>query len=41
MLASSLINPKTNWHPRRDVQQIVAGVFDRVRAHEKELQPLV
>jgi CDP-paratose 2-epimerase len=32
---------RTNWRPKRGVAQIVADVFAWVRAHEKDLQPLV
>jgi CDP-paratose 2-epimerase len=32
---------RTAWRPRRDVKQTVADIFNWVRAHEKELQPLV
>jgi CDP-paratose 2-epimerase len=32
---------RTAWRPKRDVKKIVADVFEWVRAHEKELQPLV
>jgi CDP-paratose 2-epimerase len=32
---------RTNWRPKRRVEQIVADVFEWVRAHEKELRPLV
>ena len=38
---SSRLFARTHWRPRRGVDQIVADVFDWVRAHEKELQPLV
>ena len=32
---------RTNWRPKRGVTQIVADIFEWVRAHEKALQPLV
>ena len=32
---------RTNWRPKRDVTQIITDVFGWVRAHEKELRPLV
>ncbi len=32
---------RTNWRPKRRVEQIVADVFEWIRAHEKELRPLV
>jgi CDP-paratose 2-epimerase len=32
---------RTNWRPKRGIEQIVADVFAWVRANEKELQPLV
>jgi CDP-paratose 2-epimerase len=32
---------RTNWRPKHRVEQIVADVFEWVRAHEKELRPLV
>jgi CDP-paratose 2-epimerase len=32
---------RTAWRPHRDVKQTVADIFNWVRAHEKELQPLV
>jgi CDP-paratose 2-epimerase len=32
---------RTAWRPRRDVKQTVADIFHWIRAHEKELQPLV
>jgi CDP-paratose 2-epimerase len=32
---------RTAWRPRRDVKQTVTDIFNWVRAHEKELQPLV
>lgn len=38
---SAKLFARTTWRPRRGVEKIVADVFDWVRAHEKELQPLV
>ena len=38
---SSKLLSRTNWRPRRSVENIVSDVFDWVCAHEKELQPLV
>jgi CDP-paratose 2-epimerase len=38
---SSKLFARTDWRPRRGVEQIVADVFEWVRAHEKEVQPLV
>lgn len=38
---SSKLFARTDWRPRRDVEKIVSDVFDWVRAHERELQPLV
>jgi CDP-paratose 2-epimerase len=38
---SSQLFARTDWRPRRGVEQIVADVFEWVRAHEKEVQPLV
>jgi len=32
---------RTAWRPRLDVKQTVADIFNWVRAHEKELRPLV
>ena len=32
---------RTNWRPKRGVTQIVAGIFDWARTHEKQLRPLV
>lgn len=32
---------RTGWRPKRGVTQIVTDIFEWVRAHEKELQPLV
>jgi CDP-paratose 2-epimerase len=32
---------RTAWQPRRDVKQTVADIFNWVRAHERELRPLV
>jgi CDP-paratose 2-epimerase len=32
---------RTRWRPRRGVEKIVADVFGWVRAHEKELRPMV
>jgi CDP-paratose 2-epimerase len=32
---------RTAWRPRRDVKQVVADIFNWVRAHENELRPLV
>ena len=32
---------RTAWRPRREVKRTVADIFNWVRAHEKELQPLV
>lgn len=32
---------RTHWRPKRGVAQIVTDIFVWVRAHEKELRPLV
>jgi UDP-glucose 4-epimerase len=32
---------RTSWRPKRDATQIITDVFGWVRAHEKELRPLV
>ena len=32
---------RTAWRPRHDVKQTVTDIFNWVRAHERELQPLV
>jgi CDP-paratose 2-epimerase len=32
---------RTAWRPRRDVKQTVTDIFNWIRAHEKELRPLV
>ena len=32
---------RTHWRPKRDVEKIVADVFEWVGAYEKELRPLV
>jgi len=38
---SSRLFSRTSWRPKRNVEKIVADVFDWVRANEKELKPLV
>src|ERR1035437_8354609 len=37
----SKLFPRTNWRPKRGVTQIIADIFEWVRAHEKALHPLV
>jgi CDP-paratose 2-epimerase len=38
---TSKLFARTLWRPRRGVRQVVADVFEWVRAHEKDLRPLV
>jgi CDP-paratose 2-epimerase len=38
---SSKLFSRTNWRPRHRVEKIVLDVFNWVRAHEKEILPLV
>jgi CDP-paratose 2-epimerase len=38
---SAKLFSRTAWRPQRNVERIVADVFDWVRANERELQPLV
>jgi len=32
---------RTDWRPKRGVAQVIADIFEWVRAHERELQPFV
>ncbi|HEX9048211.1 MAG TPA: NAD-dependent epimerase/dehydratase family protein [Verrucomicrobiae bacterium] len=38
---SSKLFARTTWRPKRNVEKLVADVFEWVRAHENELRPLV